>query len=124
MSPDSKVIFIFVALTVAAGVILYLPFFLWFAWKRRQHRTEIRTEIRLTKTGWIFSVLLVALMFGLLATAKLAPESFVGSIFDAVGEWTVIGALFVVEVVVDLVLRSLGFPTSYRKVVLPRPSSV
>jgi hypothetical protein len=123
MSADSKAIALLIGITVLAGLLLYLPFFLWFKWQRRRNRHEIRTETRPTKVGWFICMLEVCVMFGGLAVAKLAPSSRVGSALQGIGEWYFFAYVILAGAIVDAAFRLAGFPSSYRKVVLPKPKN-
>jgi hypothetical protein len=123
MSSDSKAIALLLGLTVMAGLLLYLPFFLWFKWQRRRNRREIRTETRPTKVGWFVCVLEVSVMFGGLAIAKLAPLSRLGSTLQDVGEWYFLAYVLLAGAIVDAAFRLAGYPSFYRKVVLRKPEN-
>jgi hypothetical protein len=123
MSHQTKAALLIFGFVVVGTVLLYLPFAIWFWVKRRRHRTEIRTELRLTKIGWVVNVSLITFLFGGFAAEKLAPESPLGAFINSVSHLGYAGLILLLEVILEHALRFAGYPTTFRKVVLPRPAT-
>jgi ATP-dependent Clp protease adapter protein ClpS len=90
------------------GLLLYLPFFLWFR-SRRGRALATGRELRATPAGYLLIAAQVAALFGGYAAGVVFPETWPGSLVqDVTGMlwWAV--SLVVLFSVVDKVLQSAG----------------
>jgi ATP-dependent Clp protease adapter protein ClpS len=98
-------ILILVTGSVVLGLLLYLPFALWFR-RRRQRGESVGPEIRYTRTGYVFAFAMLAAFAGGLGARALAPDSwFANLIRGDVGaiRWG-IGVFFTFQLV-EMILR-------------------
>ena len=81
MSMNLPAAFLILAMAIVAGLVLYLPFFIWFRWRSHSSRrrgAEVRT-FRVTRFGvCLYGMTLIA-MFAGLGTGQMAPESWLGA---------------------------------------------
>ena len=68
-----------IALFGLVGFVLYLPFLLWFRYRRKRSRA-ITLETRVTRFGVVFSAVEIGLLLAGFAAGRLAPLSLVGSL--------------------------------------------
>ncbi|PPJ42730.1 MULTISPECIES: hypothetical protein [unclassified Pseudoxanthomonas] len=76
------------ALAIGAGLLLYLPFFVWFRWRGAKGRGS-PTTIHVTRLGVCWYLFCVAIMFAGFAVGFVAPQSWLGAqvrtVFGALG---------------------------------------
>src|SRR5690242_5137289 len=124
MSPGVEGALVIFALALAAGLLLYLPFFLWFRFGRRDERNNVRPETRLTRVGWLSTVVQLALIFGGIAIAHLAPSSALGSMLQGRALWIFFGVVLIGSIVTDRLLGFIGLPTAQRFVLVRDPEAL
>ncbi|MCD2344090.1 ATP-dependent Clp protease adaptor ClpS [Ideonella azotifigens] len=103
-----SVILVLIGLCLLAGGVLYLPFFLWFRYRRRDGR-EVAAQLRFTHLGYGLIALQVVLQFAGLAAGILAPESRLGSQtqgFAGFLRWSV--CIIVIFCIVNALLQRFG----------------
>ena len=91
------------------GVLLYLPFFLWFRHRRRVAPTP-PAEDRFTRVGYAFLVVQIATMLFGFGAGVLQPQSTLGSLtqgYAGFARWS--ACVYVVFSVLAMMLRSWGF---------------
>jgi ATP-dependent Clp protease adapter protein ClpS len=105
---------------LAAGMVLYLPFFVWFRWRAWKNRKQVQHAMRTTKVGWLLLVIQLGMLLGGFATAQLAPSSYVGAALLAhpLGCFVLFG--LIAHGIERLALR-LGFPSSFNVVAIHEP---
>lgn len=102
------------ALAIGMGVVLYLPFFIWFRWRGAKGKRSPKT-IHVTGLGVCWYGLCIFILFCGFAVASIAPQSWLGAqlrtVFGALGfAYSVMIAMSFVEPF--LVKR--GFVFAYR----------
>lgn len=99
-----------------AGVLLYLPFYLWAKRKLRPPRRERWFTVRITKAGALFYGLMVASLFGGFSFGHLAPDTTVGHYMKSgVGRLSFGVVLIIAWTIAEAILRRRGFEF-YRQV--------
>jgi ATP-dependent Clp protease adapter protein ClpS len=67
-----------IGVLLSAGLLLYLPFWIWFRYRRHHGKSMGRTT-NFTSTGGVFLTAQLALLLGGFGAGVLAPESWLGS---------------------------------------------
>lgn len=96
------------------GALLYLPFFLWFRY-RKPPPGRFSEPLRFTRTGYLMLVAQLGLMFGGLAIGTLYPDSTLGSLMH--GD----SGLLKWWVCIAIVLGAIGLLVKRAGLVLERP---
>lgn len=90
-------VFVILAMAVAAGSVIYLPFFIWFRWKARRSIGTTARSVSITKTGALFYFGMVLVLFGGFANGVFQPNSWFGSqvrtVFGGIGYAAVVCAI-------------------------------
>ena len=103
---------LFVIGTLVVGLVLYTPFYIWFAARRRQGKRlaegELGQELRSEQASWLW--LLVVLLVGLAAWGELKPESWIGQLMQLPGgnwatRWVALAILLLIYFVWHKVIR-------------------
>lgn len=76
---DWRAVFVVCALAAVAGMVLYLPFFIWFRVRARRSKSAGSNAVRYTAIGWCFLVLMLIALFGGFAVGQIAPTSWFGA---------------------------------------------
>jgi hypothetical protein len=110
---DWRAILVICALAAVAGVVLYLPFFIWFRLRARKSKNAVANSVRFTIAGWCFIGLMLATQFGGLAMGQFAPTSWlgaqVGTLFGGIGYFFVV---WMAAMAIEGCFRRLGIPFS------------
>lgn len=82
------------AMAAVAGLLLYLPFFLWFRYRRARAKCGLRGSFHITRAGFfLYGAMLVALFAGL-GVGVFSPQSWMGAqvrtFFGGLGYATVV----------------------------------
>ena len=104
-------------LAVVAGVILYLPFFLWKKWRGEKALPQTGPLAdRITATGITFYGAMVVVLFAGFAQEHLAPQTAFGSFMsDWYGRLVYGGCVLLVFIVLEIGFRLAGVKFSTRK---------
>ena len=102
------------ALAIGAGLLLYLPFFVWFRWRSAKGRRS-PTTIHVTRLGVCWYLFCVAIMFSGFAVGFVAPQSRLGAQVRTV--FGALGFAYSVAIVISFLERLLvkrGLVSSYQ----------
>lgn len=92
---------------IAIGVILYLPFRIWFG--RSQEGGTRSPRVQLTRAGMVLVCFTLAALFYGLAARYIAPESMLGRVTStSLGRLFYLGVLILVFWIVEVLLRRKG----------------
>jgi hypothetical protein len=118
-------ILVICGLAVIVGVLLYLPFFIWFRWRRSEPGHGAFTSVRVTGVGLCLYGVVVLVLFAGFAAGQIAPQSWFGSqlrtLFGGIGYMTTV---LMASSVVERVLVKRGLVFSYRMVSSPNPDAL
>jgi len=105
MTGQALVIAILTVGCLVVGILLYVPFLLWFRHRRRQGKS-VGAEIGHTRAGYVLEVASATVLLGGFAARHLAPESWFGIQVQGVGgmlRWGI--SVVVIFGVIGMVLR-------------------
>jgi hypothetical protein len=118
-------IFVICGLMILIGLVLYLPFFIWFRWQGSRPQTNSITTLGVTGAGLCFFSVTLIILFAGLAVGQLAPQSWFGSqvrtLFGGLGYMT---AVCLLASVVERVFIKRGFVFLYRTASLPQQENI
>ena len=105
------------ALAACAGLLLYLPFFVWFRWRNAKQKQRVGGSIRVTRLGLCLYAAMLMVLFSGLAVGQVAPQSWFGAqvrtLFGGLGFASVVCAA---ACAIERFLIKRGFVFTYRLV--------
>jgi hypothetical protein len=108
-------IFVIAALAVCGGLVLYMPFFIWFRWRNARRNGRSTTSTQITRAGFFLCAAMLIVLFSGLAVGQISPQSWFGAqvrtLFGGLGFATVVCAM---TSVVERLLVKRGFVFLYR----------
>jgi hypothetical protein len=107
-------ILIISALAVGTGLLLYLPFFIWFRWRNANASVG---SVQVTRLGFFWYAIVVVVIFCGLSVGHIAPQSWLGvqvrTFFGGLG---FASAVCIVAALLERVFIKYGFVFLYREV--------
>lgn len=115
---DWNAVFIIGVFAVGAGILLYLPFFIWFrwqSWRQRRGRRSAPASLHVTSVGVAFHAVMLAVLFAGLSVGVLSPSSWFGgwvsTVPGVIGYVTIVSGL---TFILDSVLAKRGVVLHHR----------
>jgi len=101
-----KGILVIGVMALVAGLILYLPFYLWFRFREKSHPPKTK----ITRTGITFYGVMISVVLSCFAQAALNPDTAFGQ-FVSTSDGRSVVAIFVVLIgeIIGLGLRKRGY---------------
>jgi len=113
--------FVITTFALCGGLLLYLPFFIWFRWdnaRKRRHREP--PSIHVTPAGILLYALMLIILFSGLAVGQISPESWFGSLVRTLfGGFGFASIVISMTTIVEGVLTKKGLVFHYQSGLQP-----
>jgi hypothetical protein len=115
---DLYAIFITSAVAAVVGIVLYLPFFIWFRWKSSKSRSGVLASTHVTASGFVLHALILVILLGGLAVGQILPQSWLGAqVSTLFGGFGYVVTVSILMSMFERFLVKRGCVFSYRKAI-------
>jgi hypothetical protein len=115
---DLYAIFITCAVAAAVGIMLYLPFFIWFRWKSSKLRLGVLTSTHVTASGFVLYALMLVILLGGFACGQILRQSWLGAqVSTLFGGFGYVVTVSILMSMIERFLVKRGCVFSYRKAI-------